>query len=141
MMSRERYRAIPTRADAERLIAWLPVLYASDFRIDLPREERSSPEGWWPEYTPEVEAFYAELARVEWVDYCYNPPVVGELLTPERIAIATLPELRSMLTYCMRMERFWEGLWRVAIEDGIIRCLLERMTVLLKAGVFDHCAE
>ena len=37
-----------------------------------------------------------------------------------------------MLTFCLRPERFGEGMWRAAIRGGVIRLLLQRLQVLVE---------
>ena len=135
----QRYPAHPTRTDAERLIAWLPILYAPDFQVEVPRKEGAGP--WYPEYTREVEDFYRELAGAVWVDYGYYPAEANAMLVPERVATATLPEIRSMLTLCLRSERFGDGNWGGAISRGMVRWLLERVGVLMGEGGFPDAVE
>lgn len=132
----QRYPPHPTRTDAERLIAWLPILYAPDFRIEVPRPEGPGP--WYPEYTTEVKEFYRELAGAGWVDYGYDRIEAHTMLTPERVATATLPEVRSMLTLILRSERFGDGNRGGAISRGMVRWLLERVEVLIGEGVFPE---
>ena len=49
---------------------------------------------------------------------------------PQKIAHATLLEIKSMLTWCVRGERFSEGHWAGVIEDGYIRDILLRLREL-----------
>lgn len=44
-----------------------------------------------------------------------------------RIQRATLPEIKSMLTFCVRGERFSDGHWAEMIEKGYIRQVLEQL--------------
>ena len=43
---------------------------------------------------------------------------------------ASMDEIRTMLTYCVRGERFSEGHWGAMIEGGHVRRLLERLAEL-----------
>ena len=45
----------------------------------------------------------------------------------ERVKAASLEEIKSMLTFCVRGERFSSGHWGVMISQGYIRRLLERL--------------
>jgi len=47
-----------------------------------------------------------------------------------RIGRATITEVRQMLTFCLRGERFSEGHWEAMIENGGLRTLLERLLQL-----------
>ena len=43
---------------------------------------------------------------------------------------ASLSQVRTMLTYCVRGERFFNGHWAVMIKQGKTRSLLERLKVI-----------
>ena len=43
---------------------------------------------------------------------------------------ATLAEIKTMLTYCVRGERFGDGHWAAMLESGKIVALLNRLRVL-----------
>jgi hypothetical protein len=45
---------------------------------------------------------------------------------------ATLAEVKTMLTYCVRGERFSDGHWAAMLESGRIVALLKRLHVLRK---------
>jgi hypothetical protein len=48
---------------------------------------------------------------------------------------ADLSQIKTMLTYCVRGERFSEGFWGEMIERGYILRLLERLDELwIKSG-------
>ena len=44
-----------------------------------------------------------------------------------RVKTASLSEIKSMLTFCVRGERFSDGHWGEMIEKGYIRRVLERL--------------
>jgi hypothetical protein len=46
------------------------------------------------------------------------------------IGRATLAEIKMMLTYCVRDERFSDGLWAALLESGRIVAILKRLRVL-----------
>jgi hypothetical protein len=41
-----------------------------------------------------------------------------------------LDEIKSMLTYCVRGERFYDGHWEDTLKSGRITALLRRLAVL-----------
>ena len=43
------------------------------------------------------------------------------------IRAASLAQIKTMLTFCVRGERFSDGHWAQMIEEGYIRRLLERL--------------
>ena len=120
----------PTAQEYEALLAFLPQLYAPGFEPIL---EWKGGAGTfpYPEYDERVKAFYQMAGRPPWNDYGYSPAeAVRMLKDPEAIRTATLDDIRTMLTYCVRGERFGDGLWATMIEEGYIRQILERVAVL-----------
>ena len=61
-------------------------------------------------------------------------PAVGQagrmLEDKELIEAADLSQIRTMLTYCVRGERFADGHWAQMLESGRIVALLRRLAVL-----------
>ena len=82
----------------------------------------------WPEYNPVVEEFYHSAANPCWLDYEYRPEeAAGMLKDEELIKSASLSQIKTMLTFCVRGERFSDGHWAEMIENGTIRKILERI--------------
>ena len=46
------------------------------------------------------------------------------------IASANLDEIKTMLTYCVRAERFSDGAWGALLSSGKIVALLRRLDAL-----------
>jgi hypothetical protein len=46
------------------------------------------------------------------------------------VKTASLSQIKTMLTFCVRGERFSDGHWGAMIEQGYIRLLLERLNVI-----------
>lgn len=122
---------LPTRADIDELVAYLPRLYAEGFQPILRWDGgEKTKEGYytmhWPVYDPLVEQFFTFKSC--WLDYNYSPETAGKMLQDaERVKAATLDEIKSMLTFCVRGERFSSGHWGAIISQGHIRRLLERL--------------
>jgi hypothetical protein len=73
-----------------------------------------------------------------WCDYTYNPTEAGKLLQDDAfIAQATLDEIKTLLTYCVRGERFCDGHWDSMLQSGRIQAILRRLTVLRQTWDFD----
>ena len=127
-----------TRADIERLLEFAPRLRAlAQARDSLGtlrgggRLRSGAIEGFWVEYPPEVADFFEAAGRDPWNDYGYSPKAAGKMIAePGRIANASLDEVRTMLTWCTRGERFCDGHWAAVIGDGKVLGLLDRLQAL-----------
>jgi len=85
----------------------------------------------YPEYRDDLLAFFRAAGQPWWCDFGYRPVDAGRMLADERaVARATLDEVRSMLTYCVRGERFGDGFWLSVLESGRLVRLLRRLSVL-----------
>lgn len=127
---------LPTSEDMRRLTAYLPRLYAPGFEPVLRWHggERASDGVYrlpYPEYHPLVEEFFHLVASEGWLDYGYNAEAAGAMLRDaDFVRKASLAQIRSMLTYCVRGERFADGHRAEMIENGSIRRILERVEQL-----------
>lgn len=132
---------LPTLHEIDELLAFLPRLYAEGFSpVRRWHGGTARPDGVimmpWPEYDEVVEAFYGSAARECWLDYGYNPTVAQAMLQDQvLVAAASLDQIKTMLTYCVRGERFCDGHWEAMIELGHIRRLLERLRELRGTAV------
>jgi len=123
----------PTVQEIERLTAFLPRLYAEGF---LPveswgggKQKDGSISLPYPNYHPVVEEFFRLVSGDGWLDRGYDPEQAYEMLKDENtIKNASLSQIKSMLTFCVRGERFSDGHWAQMIEEGYIRRLLERLS-------------
>ena len=122
----------PTRSDFDEILNYLPVLYADGFSATKRRSaEESLPTIAWPVYEPIVQQFFDIAAQACWTDSTYHPAEIGEVIRdPVRVAKASLDQIKSMLTWCVRGERFCDGHWGGVIEDGCIRNVLLRLQEL-----------
>lgn len=69
------------------------------------------------------------------MDFDYVPEEAGRMLEDQALARrASINEIKTMLTYCVRGERFSEGHWGAMIELGHVRRLLERLAELRGAS-------
>ena len=97
----------------------------------------------YPKYPDDVLEFYRRAGSGCWQDFGYSPKRSSAMLAdPERIRNATLLELRSMLTYCVRSERFGDGSWEHWLREGYIVALLKRLQLLRETFETDpQCQE
>ena len=85
----------------------------------------------YPTYEPSVERFFALAGQPCWTDYAYLPNLAAELVGDDAIiAAAFLPQIKTMLTWCVRGERFSEGHWAMVIRTGRITAILRRLAQL-----------
>jgi len=124
---------LPTLQEIEALTAFLPSLYAEGFS---PVRNWSGGEKGkdgsismpYPDYDPVVEEFFRAVSGGGWLDKNYNPEQAYQMLKDENLVrTASLSQIRTMLTFCVRGERFSDGHWAQMIEQGYIRRLLERL--------------
>lgn len=126
-------RVDPTISDFDELLAYLPVLYASGLKhpIQWDVDTMTGEDVFvmpWPEYDKAVYNFFRVASKECWSDRDYASKKIAEVIRdPQRVASATLQEIKAMLTWSVRGERFCEGHWASIINNGIIRNLLLRL--------------
>jgi len=124
---------LPTSQEIEELVAFLPRLYTEGFTsIKRWSGGTQGKDGLftmpWPEYSKVVEDFFRVAASEWWCDYDYHPEEAGRMLENQDVVkTASLSQIKTMLTYCVRGERFCDGHWATMVEGGHIRWLLERL--------------
>ena len=126
----------PTPQEIEELVEFLPRLYEPGF---LPvkkwhggdKDEDGVISMPWPEYELIVEDFFKAASSECWTDPEYLTKSAGQMLNDEdAVKSAGLDQIKTMLTFCVRGERFFTGHWGTVIENGYVRRLLERLTEL-----------
>ena len=105
-----------TAARIEELLRFLPRLTQGGANLEptWPGLDRQSANGVihapYPVYPEVVEEFFRLAAQEWWCDYDYDPVTTGDMLRDDRrVADASLAEVKSMLTFCVRGERFCAG--------------------------------
>lgn len=131
----------PTLREIEELVSFLPRLYADGFTPVKSWGGGDDAEDGvvfmpFPEYDETVREFFRMVSREVWSDYDYDPGDAGRMIESENfIESADLAQIKTMLTYCARGERFCEGHWEAMIKGGYIRRLLLRLEELRSAIV------
>ena len=125
----------PTQQEIEALTSFLPRLYAEGFspvkNWNGGRQKDGSITLPYPDYDPVVEEFFRTVSGGGWLDYDYNPEQAYQLLKDENlVSTASASQIKSMLTFCVRGERFSDGHWAEMIEKGHIRRILERLNAI-----------
>ena len=85
----------------------------------------------FPEYDEAVKAFIKAASRECWADYDYQVVDATQMLNNEEtVKNADLNRIKTMLTFCVRGERFCDGHWGKMIQEGHVLRLLQRLTEL-----------
>ena len=85
----------------------------------------------YPTYPKVVEDFYQLAGMPCWNDHGYAPAEAWEMLrSDESVAAASLAQIKTMLTYSVRGERFGQGHWEDMIQQGRIGAILRRLQQL-----------
>ncbi|MDU8360739.1 DUF6508 domain-containing protein [Pseudomonas syringae group sp. J309-1] len=117
---------VPQAADMDELLAWRPRLYPRGVAI-----KTHVLEDRWPAYFDVVNDFYRILEKECWTDIDYMKHGAAIMLKDEAyIARASLGDIQTMLTLCLRGERFCDGHHGAVIRDGYVLNVLNRLAVL-----------
>jgi hypothetical protein len=85
----------------------------------------------YPTYPPVVEEFFKLAGQMCWRDSRYGLAAAGELVRSDAaIASASLCQIKTMLTFCVRGERFCDGHWGAMVREGRIGAILRRLQQL-----------
>jgi hypothetical protein len=100
---------------------WGEVEKNADGSISLP----------FPVYDEDVEEFFRRVGRHGWIDYGYKPSEAGRMLDDAALVErASVEQIKTMLTFCLRAERFGDGNWEAFLKGGQIVALLRRLKAL-----------
>ncbi len=132
-----------TRKNIDEILRFLPkfCLPDSDTTATWPEEmERDVETGVFvmpsPTYPKDVEEFYRLAGKSCWNDYDYDPAEAGEMVqSNEFIASASLAQIKTILTYCVRGECFVQGHWDAMIQQGRIGAILRRVQQLRDSDI------
>lgn len=130
----------PTADDIQELVDFLPTLSAKGLKPvkTWGGGQETSANVFvlpWPEYEQIVEAFFEVAAKDCWADRQYlSREILDRLDEPGVIENADLAEIKTILTFCVRGERFCMGYWGAMIEQDYIRRVPQRLSVLAVEG-------
>jgi hypothetical protein len=116
------------------LVSYLPCLYAEGFEPEARWEGgKEDDQGIihlpYPIYNKLVEEFIQAASSECWQDYSYHPEIAYVMLKDDDvIKSADLSQIKTMLTFIVRGERFSDGHWGDMIRRGYVRKLLERLS-------------
>ncbi|MDZ7723444.1 MAG: DUF6508 domain-containing protein [candidate division KSB1 bacterium] len=80
------------------------------------------------QYRKDVREFFALLQESEWDYLDYLSPEIREFIKyPDKIQFATLKQIKGILTYCLKGERYVEGHRNVMLKRGVVQEALKRL--------------
>ncbi len=119
-------------ATIQRLLEYLPFLSQPDLKIGGPsaRWKDTTLTIYPAEYIDEINDFFS-LVAPPFTDTNYlEKPVAQWLLNPEFLENASLEQVRTVLTWVCRGERFCSGAWTEHFENGNLVRALRRLQSL-----------
>lgn len=119
-----------TLNDIDELISFLPELDAlNDYIINW--EGAESGTFPYPVYPDTVAEFFRAAGKKCWTDYDYLKKVNVDLMKEKDVILnSSLEEMKSVITWCVRGERFSAGHWNTVLKNGIVFAVLERLKIL-----------
>ena len=85
----------------------------------------------FPVYDEDVDEFFKRVGQRGWIDVGYKPEAAARMLADEEfIKRASLGQVKVMLTFCVRGERFCDGHRESLLKGGQIVALLRRLEVI-----------
>lgn len=134
-------RSIPNESDIDDLVRFLPKLRSLKGKYATRHAglERG-PDGVYslvpPKYVPIVIDFFGAAAKPCWSDYEYKPEKTARMFENAKvIQKASINQIRTILTWCVRGERYCDGHWSAVLSSGRIFDVLERLKKLRKVPV------
>jgi hypothetical protein len=127
------HRSAATQADFDALLGYLPRLASAPGSSYFGWAETATDgEGCsqmpYVRYAQWVSQFFQLAGQPCWSDSAYDPKAAERMINDDAlVGAACLEQLKSMLTYCVRGERFCDGHWAALIESGRIVELLRRL--------------
>ena len=124
--------SLPTQKDIKELTDFIPLLYDENINLYKTNPEGDIFGGGYYSYHSSVNTFFELASKTCWADYQYLENFSEEMINPGKIEKASLDRLKTILTWCVRIERFNEGHCIAVIEDKVIKRILERLQLLGK---------
>jgi Family of unknown function (DUF6508) len=83
------------------------------------------------DYAQDVQEFFNSVAQDCWLDRSYKPQEAVRMLEDSQlIDQANLEQIKTMLTFCLRGERFCDGHWLALLQESKMVALLNRLKVI-----------
>ncbi|MET0626247.1 MAG: DUF6508 domain-containing protein [Pyrinomonadaceae bacterium] len=124
-----------TREDIDALLEYLPRFEELGRTFakwgDVEKNADGSISMPYPIYDEDVDEFFRLVGQRGWIDVGYKPEEAARMLAGEEvIEQASLEQVKTMLTYCVRGERFCDGHRESLLMGGQIVSLLRRLKTI-----------
>ena len=120
-----------TKKDIKELTDFLPLLYDKNIKLSKsPGRGKTDLVSGFYVYHPTVNTFFELASQEHWKDYKYVDNFSEEMIKPGKIEEASINQLKTIITWCDRVERFVEGHWEYVIKDDIIKRVLLRLETM-----------
>ena len=123
---------IPSKTSIIELTDFLTLLYGNEFEKSKTEPKDDLISGGFYTYHPSVIKFFEIASQEHWKDYKYVDNFSEEMIEPGKIEEASINQLKTIITWCDRTERFFEGHWEYVIASDIIKRVLKRLIQLNK---------
>ena len=121
-----------SKKEIKQLTDFIPLLYDENITLYTTNPEGDIFGGGYYSYHSAVNTFFELASKPCWADYQYVDNFSEEMIKPGKIEEASLDEIKTILTWCVRVERFNEGHWIAVIEDKVIKRILDRLLSINK---------
>ena len=121
----------PTKNDIKELTDFLPLIYNDEIKLYKTDPNGDMLAGGYYIYHPSVNTFFELASQQHWQDYEYVDNFSDQMIKPGEIEKASIYKIKTILTWCVRKERFNEGHWITVIEDGVIKQILKRLNAII----------
>ena len=117
-----------TKKEIIELTDFLPLLYNENIELSKsPGRGKTDLVSGFYVYHPTVNAFFELASQEHWKDYQYVDNFSEKMIEPGKIEEASINQLKTIITWCDRVERFVEGHWEYVIKNDIIKRVLLRL--------------
>jgi hypothetical protein len=120
-----------TKIDIKELTDFLQLIYNDEIKLYKKDPNGDMLTGGYYIYHPSVITFFELASQQHWHDYEYVDNFSDQMIKPGEIEKASIYKIKTILTWCVRKERFVEGHWMYVIEEDIIKRILKRLNEIL----------
>ena len=124
---------LPTKNDIKELTDFLQLIYNDAIKLYKTDPNGDMLTGGYYIYHPSVITFFELASQQHWQDYEYVDNFSDRMIKPGEIEKASIYKIKTILTWCVRKERFQEGHWISVIEDNVINRILKRLYEILES--------
>ena len=123
---------LPTKNDIKELTDFLQLIYNDAIKLYKTDPNGDMLSGSYYIYHPSVNTFFELASQQHWQDYEYVDNFSDQIIKRGEIEKASIYKIKTILTWCVRKERFQEGHWISVIEEDVIKRILHQLTALMR---------